>query len=110
MADERRPTSGADLVPAVSHHARCHPAGRQVSGAQGLEHTQRLPRGPGAAWERGIINSVTVYRTNPVMVVGECVDGALLEHSLHALADMPGLPAPRLWRELVERYRVFQIR
>jgi hypothetical protein len=38
------------------------------------------------------------------------VDGALLEHFLHELADMPGLPAPRLWRELVERDQVFQIR
>ena len=45
VADERRPTSGADLVPAVSHQVRRHPAGRQVPGAQDLAHAQRLPRG-----------------------------------------------------------------
>jgi hypothetical protein len=110
VADERRPTSGADLVPAVSHQVRRHPVGRQVPGAQDLAHAQRLPRGPGAAWERGIINIATVYRTSPVMVVGETAEGALLEHSLHELADMPWLLAPRLWRELVEQYQVFQIR
>jgi hypothetical protein len=110
MADARRPTSETDLVPAVSHPARCHPVGRLVSGAQGLEHAQRLPRRLEAGWERGINKIVTVYRTDPVMVVGETAEGALLEHSLHELTDMPGLLAPRLWRELVERYQVFQIR
>ena len=60
--------------------------------------------------ERGISTIVAVYRTDPVMVVGEFVEGVLQERAIHELADMPGLPAPRLWRELVERYRVFQIR
>jgi hypothetical protein len=109
-ADERGPTSGADLVPAVSHQVRRHPGGRPVSGAQGLEHTQRLPRGPGAAWERGIIKIVAVYRTSPVKVLGETAEGALLEHYLLELVDMPRLLAPRLWQELVEQYQVFQIR
>jgi hypothetical protein len=110
MADERRLTSGTDLVTAVIHPARRHPVGRQVSGAPGLEHAQRLPRSPAAGWERGIIKIVAVYRTSPVMVVGETAEGALLEHSLHELVDVPGLLAPRLWGKLVEQYHVFQIR
>jgi hypothetical protein len=109
-ADERGPTSGADLVPAVSHQVRRHPGGRPVSGAQGLEHTQRLPRGPGAAWERGIIKIVAVYRTYSVVVVGETAEGALQERALHELADGHDRLPPRLWQELVERYQVFRIR
>jgi hypothetical protein len=60
--------------------------------------------------ERGIIKIVAVYRTDPVMVVGETAEGALLEHSLHGLADVHERLPPRLWQELVERYHVFQIR
>jgi hypothetical protein len=110
IADERMPPSGTELVTAVIRPARRHPVGRQVSGTQGLEHAQRLPRSPEAGWERGIIKIVAVYRTSPVMVVGETAEGALLEHSLHELADVPGLLAPRLWGKLVEQYQVFQIR
>jgi hypothetical protein len=110
MADERRPTSGTDLVTAVIHPARCHPVGRQVSGTQGLGHAQRLPRGPDAGLARGIIKIVAVYRTSPVMVVGETAEGALLERPLHELADVYDRLPPRLWQELVEQYQVFQIR
>jgi hypothetical protein len=60
--------------------------------------------------ERGIIKIVAVYRTYPVMVVGETADGALLERPLHELADAQDLLPSRLWQELVERYHVFQIR
>jgi hypothetical protein len=109
-ADERRLTSGAALVPAVSHPARRHPGGREVSGAQGLEHAQRLPRRLETGWERGIIKIVAVYRTSPVMVVGETAEGALLERPLHELSVAPELLPPRLWRALVEQYQVFQIR
>jgi hypothetical protein len=70
-AGERRPTSGTDPVTAVIHPARCRPVGRPVSGAQGLEHAQCLPRRPQAGWERGISKILAVYRTSPVMVVGE---------------------------------------
>jgi len=90
MADAHMPTctSGTDLVMAVIHHARR----------------------PAAGVEQGISTIVAVYRTSPVMVLGETAEGTLLEHSLHELADMLGLLAPRLWRELVEQYQVFQIR
>jgi hypothetical protein len=107
MAYEHMPTSGTDLVTAVIHQARRHPVGRQFSGAQGLEHAQRLPRSPEAGVERGIIKIVAVYRTYPVMVVGETAEGALLERSLHELADVHELLPPRLWHELVEQYHVF---
>ena len=109
-AEARRPTSGAELVLAVSHPARRHPGGQPVSGAPGPAHAQRLPHRPAAAWEQGVVKIAAVYRTSPVMVVGETAEGTLLEHPLHELADRPGLLAPRLWRELVERYQVFQIR
>jgi hypothetical protein len=59
---------------------------------------------------RGIIKIVAVYRTDPVMVVGETAEGALLERSLHELADGHELLPPRLWQELVEQYHIFQIR
>jgi hypothetical protein len=110
MADARRPTSGVDLVPAVIHQARRHPVGRQLSGAQGLAHAQRLPRTPEAGVARGINKIVAVYRTSPVMVVGETAQGALLERTLHELADGHDRLPPQLWRELVELYQVFQIR
>ena len=109
MADEHMHTSGIDLVTAVTR-ARCHPVGRQLSGAQGLEYAQRLPHSPEAGSARGIIKIVAVYRTYPVMVVGETAEGALLERSLHELADVGELLTPRLWQELVEQYHVFQIR
>jgi hypothetical protein len=108
-ADARRLTSGTGLVTAVIHPARRHPGGRQVSGAQGLKHARRLPRSPEAGWERGIINIIAVYRTSPVMVVGETAEGALLEHSLHELADGHDRLPPRLWQALVEQYQVLQI-
>jgi hypothetical protein len=60
--------------------------------------------------ERGIIKIVALYRTDPVMVVGETAEGALLERSLHELADVHELLPPRLWQALVEQYQVFQIR
>jgi hypothetical protein len=110
MADEPRPTSGTDLMTAIIHQARRHPIGRQWSGVQSLEHVPRLPRSPEAGLERGIIKIVAVYRTYPVMVVGETAEGALLERSLHELADVPELIPSGLWQELVEQYRVFQIR
>jgi hypothetical protein len=110
MAYEHMPTSGPDLVTAVIHHARGHPVGRQFSRAQGLEHAPRLPRTPEAGLERGIIKIVAVYRTYPVMVVGETAEGTLLERALHELADGHERLRPRLWQELVEQYHVFQIR
>jgi hypothetical protein len=110
MADRHRPTSGTDGMTAIIHHARRHPVGRQWSGAQGLEHAQRLPRRPEAGVASGIIKIVAVYRTDPVMVVGETAEGTLLERSLHELADVHERLPPRLWQELVERYHVFQIR
>jgi hypothetical protein len=58
---------------------------------------------------RGLIPIVAVYRTEPVMVVGETAEGALLERSLHELADGHERLPPRLWQALVERYHVFQI-
>jgi hypothetical protein len=45
----------------------------------GLAHAQRLPRRPAAGVARGLITIVAVYRTSPVMVVGETAEGALLE-------------------------------
>jgi hypothetical protein len=51
-----------------------------------------------------------VYRTDPVMVVDETVEGSLLEHSLHELADVHEVLPPRLWQALVEEYQVFQVR
>jgi hypothetical protein len=109
-ASERRPTSGADPGTAVTHQARRRPVGRQCSGAQGLEHTRRPARGPEVGVERGIIKIVAVYRTYPVMVVGETADGTLLERPLHELAGVHELLPSRLWQELVERYHVFQTR
>jgi hypothetical protein len=110
MAHAPRPTAGSDRVPAIIHHARRRPVGRQFSRAQGLAHAQRLPRRPEAGVERGIITIVAVYRTDPVMVVGETAEGALLERSLHELADVPEFLPRQLWQELVEQYHVFQIR
>ena len=110
MADAPRPTSGTDRVTAVGHHARRHPIGHQWSGAQGLAHAQRLPRRPEAGVERGISTIVAVYRTEPVMVVGETAEGALLECALPDLAHMHERLPPWLWQELVERYQVFQLR
>ena len=110
MAYEHMAASGTDRVTAVIHHARRHPVGRQLSGIEGLAHAQRLPRRPAAGVERGIITIVAVYRTDPVMVVGETAKGALLERSLHELADVHERLPPRLWQALVERYQVFQIR
>ena len=110
MAYKRRPTSGTDRVTAAIHHARRHPVGRQMSRAQGLAHAPPLPRSPAAEVERGIITIVAVYRTDPVTVVGETAEGARLERSLHELADGHERLPPRLWRELVEQYQVFQIR
>ncbi len=110
MAYEPRPTSVTELVPAVIHQARRHPVGRQWSGAQGLAHAQHLPRSPEAGLARGIRKIVAVYRTDPVMVVGETAEGTLLERSLHELADGHEFLPPQLWQELVEQYHVFQIR
>ena len=110
MADAHRPTSGTDRVTAAIPHTRRHPVGRQWSRAQGLAHVRRLPRRPEAGVERGLIKIVAVYRTDPVMVVGETAEGALLERSLHELADRHELLPPRLWQVLVEEYHVFQVR
>jgi hypothetical protein len=71
MAHAPRPTAGSDRVTAVVPHARRQPVGRQVSGAPGLAHAQRLPRRPAAGVARGLSTIVAVYRTSPVMVVGE---------------------------------------
>ena len=110
MADAPRPTSGPDRVTAVVHHARRRPVGRQFSRAQGLAHVRRLPRRPDAGGERGLITIVAVYRTDPVMVVGETAGGALLERSLPELAARHERLPPRLWQVLVEEYQVFQVR
>ena len=94
----------------VIHQARRQLIRRQVSGAPGLAHAQRLPRRPAAGGARGLSTIVAVYRTEPVMVVGETAEGALLECSLPELAHMHERLSPRFWQELVERYHVFQIR
>jgi hypothetical protein len=93
MADAPRPTSGTERVTAAGHHARRRPIGRPCSRAQGLGRAQPLPRNPEAGVARGIIKLVAVYRTDPVMVVGETADGALLERSLHELAERARAPA-----------------
>jgi hypothetical protein len=110
MADAPRATSGTERVTAVRHHARRRPIGRPCSRAQGLGRAQPLPRNPEAGVARGIIKLVAVYRTDPVMVVGETADGALLERSLHELADGHERLPPRLWQALVEQYQVFHTR
>jgi hypothetical protein len=110
MTHAPRPTAGPDRVTAVGHQARRPPVGRQVSRAQSLAHAQRLPRRPAAGWEKGLITIVAVYRTAPVMVVGETAEGALLECSLPELADGHERLSPWLWQVLVEEYHVFQVR
>ena len=110
MTHAPRPTAGSDRMPAGIHPARRPPVGRQVSGAPGRAHAPRLPRRPAAGVARGLSTIVAVYRTEPVMVVGETAEGALLECSLPELAHMHERLPPRLWQELVERYQVFQIR
>ena len=97
-------------VTAAIHHARRYPVGRQSSGRRVSNTHSALPRSPDAGVERSIITIVAVYRTAPVMVVGETVEGALLERSLHELADGHELLPPWLWQELVEQYQIFQIR
>jgi hypothetical protein len=57
-----------------------------------------------------LIRIVAVYRTDPVMVVGETAEGALLEHSLPELAHMHERLSPRFWQALVEQYQVFPVR
>jgi hypothetical protein len=89
MADAHMPTSGSERVTAIIHQAQCSPE---------------------AGVGRSIIKIVAVYHTYPVIVVGETANSALLEYSLHELADMPELLPPRLWQELVEQYHVFQSR
>ena len=110
MADAPSPTAGPIRVTAVVPHARRRPAGRQFSRAPGLAHAPRLPRRPAAGGARGLSTIIAVYRTAPVMVVGETAGGALLECSLPDLADGHERLPPRLWQELVEQYRIFQIR
>ena len=110
MAYRYRPASGTDRVTAGVRQARRQPVGRQVSGAPGLEPAQRLPSRPDAGVVGDISTIVAVYRAEPVMVVGETADGALLERSLPELAHVHELLPPRLWQELVEQYQVFQIR
>ena len=83
--------------------------GRQVSGAPGLAHAQRLPRRPAAGGEKGLSTIIAVYRTEPVMVVGETAEGALLECSLPELADGHERLPPWLWQELMAQYQMFQI-
>jgi hypothetical protein len=63
---------------------------------------------PGVGLERSLIKIVAVYRTSPVMVVGETADGALLECALHELTERPELLPPGLWQELGEQYQGFQ--
>jgi hypothetical protein len=75
-----------------------------------LAHAQYLPRRPAAGVERDLSTIIAVYRTDPVMVVGETAEGALLERSLHELADRHDLLPPRLWQVLVEEYHIFQVR
>ena len=58
----------------------------------------------------GITRILAVYRTSPVMIVVEMEEGSLLELSLHELADEYELLPTLLWQELVEQYRVFQVR
>lgn len=88
-AEASLPPSGPALGTAITHHAR----GR-----------------PEAGLERCLIKIVAVYRTAPVMVVGETADGALLECALRELTERPALLPPGLWQELGEQYHVWQSR
>jgi hypothetical protein len=97
MAHAPRPTAGSDLVTAAIHPARRCPVGRQVSGAPGLAHAPRLPRRPAAGVARGLSTIVAVYRTSPVMVVGETAGGALLERCRHELAEVGECMPQRHW-------------
>ena len=110
MTHAPRPTAGSDRVTAAIHPARRQPVGRQVSGAPGLAHAPRLPRRPAAGGARDLSTIVAVYRTEPVMVVGEVGEGALLECALPDLAARHERLPPWLWQALVERYQVFQRR
>jgi hypothetical protein len=104
-------TSGpAGVVDAALASAPTAAAEGAWSGAAGRAHTPRLPPRPAAGVARGIIKIVAVYRTEPVMVVGETAEGALLECSLPELAHMHERLSPRFWQALVEQYHVFQIR
>jgi hypothetical protein len=58
----------------------------------------------------GITRIVAVYRTCPVMMVVETEEGALLELSLHELAEVDEFMPPQLWEELVAQYHIFQVR
>jgi hypothetical protein len=63
----------------------------------GLAHAQRLPRRPAAGVARGLSTIVAVYRTSPVMVVGETAGGALLERCRHELAEVGECMPQRHW-------------
>jgi hypothetical protein len=109
MAHEPMPPSCTDLVTALINRAPYSRVGRQRSGAHGLAHEPLRPRNREAALERGITKIVAVYRTGPVMLVGETAEGVIVELSLHELADLHELLPPRLWQALVEQYHVFQV-
>jgi hypothetical protein len=108
MSHKPMPLSRTALVTAFINHTSVRQVG-QGAGLPRLAHEPLLPRSRGERLERGIIRIVAVYRTCPVMMVGETEEGALLELSLHDLADVQGLLPPQLWQALVEQYQVFQV-
>jgi hypothetical protein len=57
-----------------------------------------------------ITKILAVYRTYPVMIVGEMEDGAILELSLNEAVEVCELLPPLLWQELMDHYHVFQTR
>jgi hypothetical protein len=59
---------------------------------------------PGTRVEGGLTMTITkilaVYRTCPVMILGEMEDGSILELSLNEAAEVYELLPPLLWQEL----------
>ncbi|MGH8066763.1 MAG: hypothetical protein ACRERE_16310 [Candidatus Entotheonellia bacterium] len=57
-----------------------------------------------------ITKILAVYRTYPVMIVGEIGDGSILELSQTEAVEVGDLLPPPLWQELVDQYHLFQVR
>jgi hypothetical protein len=100
LSQEPMPLSWTALVTASINHTSVSPV-RQSAGLHRLAHDPRLPHSRDERLEGGITTIVAVYRTCPVMLVGETEEGTLLELSLHNLADGQGLLPPQLWQALV---------
>jgi hypothetical protein len=108
LSHEPMPWSRTALVTASIHRTSVRHVG-QGAGLHSLAHEPLLPRSRDERLAGGITKIVAVYRTCPVMMVGEAEEGALQELSLHDLAAVPGLLPPQLWQALVEQYHVFQV-